>query len=96
MFVVLISFPPIKKDKETEFKEWFTSTNKEFANFKGFIKRRLLKPLGDGNLTAIVEFDDQDSFKAMHNSPEHDKAGERVRHLFEGSPKPNFYEVIIS
>jgi heme-degrading monooxygenase HmoA len=96
MFVVIISFPPIKKDKDAEFKEWFSSTNKEFSNFKGFIKRRLLKPLEEGNYAAIVEFEDQDSFKAMHNSPEHDKAGQRVRPFFDGLPKPIFYEVIIS
>lgn len=96
MFVVIISFPPIRKDKDAEFKEWFLSTNKEFSNFKGFIKRSLLKPLEDGNYAAIVEFEDQDSFKAMHNSPEHDKAGQRVRPLFDGIPKPSFYEVIIS
>jgi len=96
MFVVVISFPPIKKDKDLEFKDWFAATNKEFAIFKGFIKRRLLKPIGDGNYAAIVEFEDQDSFKAMHNSPEHEKAGERVRPIFDGTPKPIFYEVIIS
>jgi heme-degrading monooxygenase HmoA len=96
MFVVLISFPPIKKDKETEFEEWFSSTNKEFVNFKGFIRRRLLKHIGDGNYAAIVEFEDQESFKAMHSSPEHEKAGERVRPLFEGSPTPSFYEVVIN
>lgn len=96
MFVVLISFPPIKKEKDTDFKQWFASTNKEFVNFKGFISRRLLKHIGDGNYAAIVEFEDQESFKAMHSSPEHEKAGERVRPLFDGSPTPSFYEVVIN
>ena len=95
MFVVVISFPPIKAGKDAEFKEWFALTNKEFANFKGFIRRRLLKPLGEGHYAAIVEFDNQDAFKAMHSSPAHDKAGERVKPLFDGNPTPHFYEVLI-
>ena len=95
MFVVIISFPPIKAEKDAEFREWFSQTNKEFANFKGFIGRRLLKPLAQGNYAAIVEFENQDAFKAMNSSPAHGKASERVRPLFEGNPTPQFYEVII-
>jgi len=45
MFVVVISFPPIKAGKDAEFREWFASTNEQFSNHKGFISRRLLKPL---------------------------------------------------
>ncbi|MCE5333854.1 MAG: antibiotic biosynthesis monooxygenase [Desulfobacteraceae bacterium] len=95
MFVVFISFPPIKEGKDAEFREWFASTNKTFSNHKGFIRRRLLKPLEAGNYAAIVEFENQDGFKAMHNSPEHDKAGERVKPLFDGNPTPHFYEVAV-
>ena len=95
MFVVLISFPPIKEGKDAEFRQWFAWSNEKFSNQKGFIGRRLLKPLDAGNYAAIVEFENQDDFKAMHNSPEHDKAGERVKPLFDGSPTPHFYEVLI-
>ena len=90
MFVVLISFPPIKAGKDAEFREWFASTNEQFSNHKGFIRRRLLKPLETGNYAAIVEFENQDDFKAMHGSPEHDAAGERVRPLFDGNPDTSF------
>ena len=95
MFVVVISFPPIKAGKDAEFREWFALTNEQFSTFKGFIRRRLLKPLGEGNYAAIVEFENQDAFKAMHGSPAHDKAGERVRPLFDGNPTPHFYEVAV-
>jgi heme-degrading monooxygenase HmoA len=95
MFVIVISFPPIKVGKDAEFREWFAVTNEQFSTFKGFIRRRLLKPLGEGNYTAIVEFENQDAFEATRSSPAHDKAGERVRPLFEGSPMPRFYEVAI-
>jgi len=95
MFIALISFPPIKAGKDAEFKEWFAASNKQFSTFKGFIGRRLLKPLEEGNYAAIVEFENQDAFQAMHGSPDHDKAGERVMPLFDGSPTPRFYEVVI-
>ncbi len=95
MFVVIISFPPIKPSKDAEFLDWFVATNKEFANYKGFIGRRLLKPLKEGNYAAIVEHESHETFMAMHNSPAHDEAAKRVRPLFDGNPTPLFYEVII-
>lgn len=95
MFVALISFPPIKAGKDAEFREWFASTNEEFSRSEGFIGRRLLKPIEEGNYAAIVEFESQDTFKAMHGSPAHDKAVERVIPLFDGNPTPHFYHQVI-
>jgi heme-degrading monooxygenase HmoA len=94
MFVVLISFPPIKEGRDADFQKWFASSNQVFRNFKGFISRRLLKPVKGGNYAAIVEFKDQAAFQAMHSSPTHDDAGEEVRPLFDGKPTPTFYQVI--
>jgi heme-degrading monooxygenase HmoA len=95
MFVVLINFPPIKEGKDTKFREWFVSTNEEFSKFKGFIRRRLLKPLGEGNYAAVVEFENQDTFKSTSSSPAHDTAAEHVKALFDGNPTPHFYQVAI-
>ena len=95
MFVVIINFPPIREGKDAEFQEWFAWTNKEFSNFKGFMGRRLLKPLKGGNYAAIVEHESQETFMAMHDSPEHAEAGKRVFPLFDGNPTPQFYEMII-
>lgn len=95
MFVAIISFPPIKAGKEVEFLEWFAETNKEFGSFKGFIRRRLLKPMKGGNYAAIVEHESQETFMIMHSSPAHNEAGKRVGPLFDGSPSPEFYEVTI-
>lgn len=94
MFIVIINFPPIKSGKDEEFREWFAWSSKEFASHKGFIRRRLLRPLQDGNYAAIVEHESHETFMAMHNSPEHAEAGARVAPLFDGSPVPQFYEVI--
>ena len=95
MFVVVISFPPIKAGKDAEFQKWFGSSNAEFSKFKGFIRRRLLKPLEKGNYAAIVEFESKDAFTAMHSSPAHDRAGALVAPLFDGNPTPHFYEVVM-
>lgn len=95
MFVVIISFPPINDGKDADFRKWFASSGQAFSNFEGFISRRLLKPVEGGNYAAIVEFENQAAFQAMHSSSIHDKAGEEVRPLFDGKPTPASYEVIV-
>lgn len=95
MFVVLISFPPIKAGKDAAFREWFAKTNETFSHYEGFIRRRLLKPVKEGNYAAIVEFESRDAFNTMHGSPDHDIAGQQVMPLFDGNPTPHFYEVLI-
>lgn len=95
MFVVIVNFPPIKKGKDAEFREWFAWSNKEFAKHKGFIGRRLLRPVKGGNYVGITEHQSRETFMTMHNSPGHDEAGKRVEPLFDGNPTPTFYEVIV-
>ncbi len=94
MFIVIISFPPIKDGKDADFLRWFASSNQAFSNFAGFISRKLLKPTEGGNYAAIVEFENEAAFAAMHSSSTHDEAGKQVRPLFDGKPTPKFYEVI--
>ena len=95
MFIVIISFPPIKSGKDEAFREWFAWSNKEFAKHRGFISRRLLKPIKGGNYAAIVEHESYEAFMAMHNTPAHTEASKRVEPMFDGSRSPQFYEVII-
>ncbi|ABB31253.1 Antibiotic biosynthesis monooxygenase [Geobacter metallireducens RCH3] len=94
MFVVIVNFPPIKAGKETEFQQWFASSNQVFSGFEGFVRRRLLKSVEGETYAAIVEFETRAAFQAMHNSPVHDMYGEQVMPLFDGRPVPAFYEVI--
>jgi len=96
VFVVIAEFPSLKEGKDAEFREWFALTNKEFAKFKGFVSRRLLKPVKGGNYAAIVEFETREDFIAMHDSPIHAEAGKRTGALFNGSPSAIFYEVIVA
>ena len=84
MFMVIISFPPIKDGKDAEFQQWFASSNQAFSGFEGFVSRKLLKPLEGGNYAAVVELESQAAFQAMHSRSIHDKAGEEVRPLFDG------------
>jgi heme-degrading monooxygenase HmoA len=94
MFVVIISFPPIRAGKESDFLHWFKSSNEAFSGFRGFIRRRLLEPEKGGTYAAIVEFETQAAFEEMHGSPLHDVFGEKVTPLFDGKPSPAFYKVI--
>ena len=94
MFLVIISFPPIKAGKDAQFREWLTSTNPLFSSAPGFIGRKLLKPMQGGNYTAIVEFESQETFKTMQGSAAHDQAAKQVIPLFDGHPTPQFFEVI--
>jgi heme-degrading monooxygenase HmoA len=95
MFIVIINFPAIKVDKDTEFREWFEWSNTEFVKHEGFIKRLLLKPMqSGGNYVAIVEHESRETFMAMHTSPAHEEAGRRVASLLDGHPVPLFYEVV--
>ena len=45
MFVNIIHFPPVKPGKDAEFREWFAWSNEKYTQYKGFIRRRLLKTL---------------------------------------------------
>ncbi len=95
MFVVVIDYPPVKPGKDEEFREWFVWTNKEFRQFKGFISRRLLKPEGEGNYAAVVEFESREALAAIQANPIHDEAAKRVTPLLDGNPALRFYDLLI-
>ncbi len=95
MFINIMSFPPIKEGKDSEFKEWFTWSNQEYAKHKGFIRRRLLKPRKAGNYVILVEHESYETFMAMHTSPSQAQASERLKPLLDGSPTPQFFDTIL-
>jgi len=95
MFVNIIHFPPIKEGKDAEFRQWFAWSNEEYAKRKGFISRKLLLPREGGNYAAIVEHESYDMFMAMHTSPTQANANVRVKPLLDGSPTPEFFEVVL-
>ncbi len=95
MFINIIHFPPIKPDKDAEFKEWFAWSNEQYAKHQGFISRKLLKPREGGNYVGLVEHESFETFMAMHTSPTQAEAHRRVVPLFAGDPSPEFYEVVM-
>ena len=95
MYVVIINFPPIMKDKDAEFLEWFAWSNMEFARHKGFLGHRLLRPAGGGNYVAVMEHESRETFAAMQHSPEHDEAAGRIASLLNGRPDLRQYEVVV-
>lgn len=95
MFFVIVSFPPIQAGKDADFLEWFASSNQAFSGFSGFVRRTLLKPVEGGTYAAVVEFESEAAFRAMHSSPLHDLFGEKVMPLFDGRPSPTFYEAVV-
>ncbi len=95
MFINIVHFPPIKPGRDAEFREWFAWSNEQYAKHPGFISRRLLKPREGGNYAAVVEHESYDTFMAMHTSPTQTQAAERIKPLLDGSPAPQFYEVVV-
>jgi heme-degrading monooxygenase HmoA len=94
MFVVYMTFPPIKQGKDAEFREWFAWSTKEYAKHKGFLKRTLLKAHGGTNYAAIMKHESFETFKAMHNSPTQAESHKRMVPLLEAHPSATFYEVV--
>lgn len=95
MFVNIVQFPAVKAGKDAEFCEWFAWSSQEYAQHKGFISRKLVKPREGGNYVGIVEHESYYSFMAMHTSSTQAEAAKRVRPFLDGDPTPKFYEVIV-
>lgn len=96
-FVNLINFPPLKPEKDGEFKEWFRHSSELFAKHQGFISRTLLKSSeGTDRYAAVVEHESKETFMAMHLSDDRQALFKKVETLIEGMPEPHFYEVVVS
>lgn len=95
MFVNIVEFPELKPEKDEAFRQWFRESNAVYEAFPGFISRRLLLPTErHGGYAAIVEHESQQTFMAMHTSPEREAMWAKVQPLLDGTPAPSFYEVI--
>ncbi len=95
-FVNLIQFPAVKEEKDEEFKKWFEWSNEVYAKFEGFISRQLLTSKENGTYVGLVEHDTEETFMAMHLSPERQRAWKKVEPLLTGSPIPTFHTVVVS
>lgn len=96
MFINTIEFPLIKAGKDSEFLEWFKSSNKVYKKFEGFISRRLLiYAKGEKKYVSLVEHESEKTFMAMHTSKERAEAYAKLKPLLEGSLSAKFFDVII-
>ncbi len=92
MFVVIADVQ-LKKELESDFKEWFSESNKILAKFDGFVSRRLLES-DDGKHRIIVEHKSKETFEKMHQSQEHARLHATAVTFMEMPPTPKFYNVI--
>ena len=92
MFVAIVDVS-LKEEKIPEFKTWITETNNVLSKFDGFVSRRLLEG-EDGSKRIMVEFENIDLFRKMHQSTEHQNFHNELGTFMEKPPQRQFYHVI--
>ena len=92
MFVAIVDVS-LKEEKISEFKTWITESNKILSKFDGFISRRLLEG-EDGSKRIMVEFENIELFRKMHQSPEHQNFHNELGVFMTKPPQRQFYHVI--
>lgn len=94
MFMNIIYFPPVAEGQDEAFLAWFDWSNELYRSHKGFISRKLLKPIENGDYVGVVEHESYDTFMAMHTSANQAEARKRVDKLLQGNPTPKFYTIV--
>ena len=92
MFVAIVDVS-LKEEKISEFKTWITESNKILSKFDGFISRRLLEG-EDGSKRRMVEFENSELFRKMHQSPEHQNFHNELEVFMTKPPQRQFYHVV--
>jgi len=92
MFVAILDVS-LKEEKIPEFKTWITETNNVLSQFDGFVSRRLLEG-EDGSKRIMVEFENIDLFRKMHQSTEHQNFHNELGTFMEKPPQRQFYHVV--
>ena len=92
MFIAIVDIS-LKEDKISSFKNWITESNKTLSKFDGFKSRRLLES-DDGSKKIMVEFENIELFRKMHESPDHSKFHNQLGDFMENPPKRQFYHVV--
>ena len=94
MFIIMADVK-LKDGLESEFRDWFSESNKILSKIDGFVSRRLLSS-PDGSYRILVEHQSKDTFEKMHNSEEHAKLHATAITFMAGPPMPSFYNVLAS
>jgi heme-degrading monooxygenase HmoA len=94
VFIVIADIQ-LKKETESEFKQWFVESNKTLSKLDGFVSRRLLES-ADGKHRIVVEHQSKETFEKMHQSQEHAKLHSQAVTFMEEPPLPKFYNIVAS
>ena len=92
MFIAIVDVS-LKEEKISDFKRWVTESNKILSKFDGFVSRRLLEG-EDGSKRIMVEFENIELFRKMHQSQEHNTFHNELGNYMEKPPKRQFYHVV--
>ena len=92
MFVAIVDVS-LKEEKISDFKRWVTESNKILSKFDGFVSRRLLEG-EDGSKRIMVEFENIELFRKMHQSQEHNVFHNELVNYMQSPPKRQFYHVV--
>ena len=92
MFVAMVDIV-LKDEKKDDFKSWITESNQVLSKFDGFVSRRLLEGQ-DGSNRILVEFENMELFKKMHQSSEHEQFAGQLGQFMAGPPKRTFFQVL--
>ena len=93
MFVVIADVR-IKPERVSDFKRWFSESNRVVSKFDGFVSRRLLESK-DGQHRILVEFESLEKFSSMRQNREHEEIHSEAVGFMEGMPSPKFYNVAV-
>ena len=92
MFVAIVDVS-LKEEKISEFKTWITESNRTLSNFDGFVSRRLLEG-EDGSKRIMVEFENIELFRKMHQSSIHQNFHNELGSFMEKPPQRQFSHVV--
>jgi heme-degrading monooxygenase HmoA len=94
MFVIMADVL-LKESTKSEFKVWFSESNKILSKADGFVSRRLLKS-PDGSYRILLQHQSKDTFEKMIDSEEHKKLNAVAVTFMIKSPTRMLYEVLAS
>jgi len=95
LFADLILIPSVRKDREAEFRRWY-SWSAGYAKQLGFPERSLLKERDGQGYAILEEHESYDRLLAMLNHPFRRMAQRRVAPLLEGEAASGSYYTMLS
>lgn len=92
MFVVMADIQ-LKETVESEFKKWFSESNKILSKADGFVSRRLLRS-SDGTYRMLLQHQSKETFEKMIDSEEHKKLNAIAVTFMIEPPNRMLYDVL--